>query len=406
MPIVDVDSHFIEPWDWLDVRFPELGKKMPKSNFANFFFELVGGEALASLPPEARPTRDEFFDETSTPFNKRFGDEMLTRMEIHERMKDLDEASGGAVGKAANAPGAYGDPARRGQYMTEMGIDIQFINDSFGFEPARLARDVLKDPQIERECMEAYNTWASEQVIGHTDRQIPVSKIILDDVDWAVREVTRMRALGSRGVQVPGMPVNGKSIAHPDFDRFWAACADLGVAVIFHVLHTGRATLAPGTANMGNWAGAVALYQTQSHQVPEVALGSMVLGGVLERHPKLVVMAQEMDIGWVPYWVSKMDGITDIGLFRRHYKLPLRPSEYVERQIFISGLAPTDAKSLRYAVEASPPNTIVFASDWPHPEGGPIETARSTWERELDGAPQPVIEAFLGTAIARAMELA
>jgi predicted TIM-barrel fold metal-dependent hydrolase len=263
---------------------------------------------------------------------------------------------------------------------------------------------VLNDLQLRRECVQAYNSWAAEQVVGFQDRQIPVCFVDLDDVDWAIAEVTRMREHGSRGVMIPGGPIAGKSLAHPDFERFWSACEDLGVAVIFHLSISGRTRLDPGWSNAGrDWRGSTLLYTTQIHQLPEVALGAMVLGGVLERHPRLIVMSQEIDIGWVPAWVSKMDSVTSTGFFRRHYTLPLKPSEYVQRQVFVSGLAPSD--TLIGVFENTPLDTIVFASDWPHPEGGPIETASETWLKQLSGAPQHRIDSFLGDAIANAMQL-
>jgi len=402
MIVVDVDSHFMEPWDWFDRRFPDLAKRLPKYNFARFFAESVAGEALSALPPEARPDFWDLLPEALQTYFRRFGEEPMTGIELAEKMNAIDGNSGRVLGKVWNAPGASGNPAARQAMMDRLGIDKQFINLSIGLVPAIRARDELNDPILARECMAAYNTWAAEQVEGHQDRQIPVCYVTLDDLDWAIAEISRMRELGSRAVLIPAQPVRGMALSHPQLDRFWSACADLGVAVVFHINTAGRVTMHPGWANTGgDWRAAMLHHATQTHQLAEIALGNLIFGGVLERHPTLVVMSQELDIGWLPNWVRKMDSFTSHRFFQ--YSLPLKPSEYVQRQVFISGLAPAD--KLQDVFEAAPPDTIVFASDWPHPEGGSIETVREAWTSQLAGLPESRTDSFLGTAIAKALHL-
>ena len=93
-------------------------------------------------------------------------------------------------------------------------------------------------------------------VAGHTDRLIPVTQIDMQDVEWSIAEMTRMREAGSRAFVLPEAPVaSGKgqlarSITHPDFEPIWDAAEDLGMAAFAHVGFA-RERINPGWANNG-----------------------------------------------------------------------------------------------------------------------------------------------------------
>ena len=40
-------------------------------------------------------------------------------------------------------------------------------------------------------------------------------------------------------------------------------------------------------------------------------MGTFILGGVFERHPKLKVVCVEADAGWVPHYMYRMDHAYD-----------------------------------------------------------------------------------------------
>ncbi len=67
-------------------------------------------------------------------------------------------------------------------------------------------------------------------------------------------------------------------------------------------------------------------------------MGTLVFGGVFERHPKLQVVCVEADAGWVPHYMYRMDHA-----YKRHrYWLPAGqelsklPSEYFAENIYIT----------------------------------------------------------------------
>jgi len=265
---------------------------------------------------------------------------------------------------------------------------------------------MLHDKALSLECLAAYNTWATDNVRGHTDRLMPTACLVLDDLDWALSEMKRMRQQGSRTFHLPAQPVGGRSLGHPDFEPVWALAEDLGMAVVFHVGFAGKTVLADGWGNAGNFLASMMTYRCQHLQVPTNALTALIFSGVFERHPKFIAMSQELEVGWMPYWLSQMDTICEKNVFSKTspWKYPLKPSEYVQRNIFASAL-PTSLQPLQPAFDNCPAGILAFASDYPHVEGGPIENARKYYEEQLHAYDVAVKDEFFGSAVARAMAL-
>ncbi|MET0658497.1 MAG: amidohydrolase family protein, partial [Steroidobacteraceae bacterium] len=320
-------------------------------------------------------------------------------------MERLDEQIGGTLYKVWKVPGAAGNPAARTALMDKLGVDFQFVHSTNGIQAFHRARDEVRDMRFALECLAAYNTWAANQTAGHTDRQTPVCYVVLDDVDWALGEMQRMRKVGSRMVHIPAQPQAGKSLAHSDFDPVWATAQDLGMAISFHIAFSGSPMLAPGWGNTGtDWRTALVSFSVHLSQLPIAALTALVVGGVFERYPKLIAMAQELEMGWVPYWLEKLDLVTGARNIRRtNYTLPLKPSEYVRRNVFVSNLAPMD--TLRPALDQISPDILVFGSDWPHPEGGEVESAIPTYLGQFALDEREKINRFFGDAVRDAMDL-
>ena len=55
MTVIDVDSHFFEPFDWLDKTDPELAAEIPEVDELTLVLTTAFGEVLAALPPQNRP---------------------------------------------------------------------------------------------------------------------------------------------------------------------------------------------------------------------------------------------------------------------------------------------------------------------------------------------------------------
>jgi predicted TIM-barrel fold metal-dependent hydrolase len=389
MRVIDSDSHFTEPLDWFQQANPSLAAEIPPVPFVDMIVDTVAGDALTLLPPEMRP---------SDPLNivpKHFRAAAMALKDLppEERQQALASSAGTAIN----------DGADRVRWMDEHGIDVQILVPSSGFGPYKQAKRAGLT-HLQNAALETYNTWASDRTFGHTDRLIPVTLIDLADTDWAVGELRRMRDRGSRVFQVPAAPVDNKSLGHPDFDRVWSTAEDLGMAVYFHVTAQ-HSRFHPGWINDGSDGDHFMFVSyVNAGQVPMMALSSLVVSGVLDRHPGLVAISAELGIEWLPYWLRVMDGYcrkNDMSTFFHDYTLPLKPSEYAQRQIRVAVLRLTD--EIRPVYDRIPDDILVFSTDWPHPEGS--EDAQSLFADQLHGVDDARQERFFGASMAEALAL-
>ena len=352
MTIVDVDAHYEPAAGWLD-EFPHLRDRLPRrlpdddprfeipspEQFAYF----VSDDLLRTVPPDRRMTMDRI----TTPAMRLLYDP--------DRPPEV-----GYPGSTMGPP--LVDPATRVAWLDAQGIAVQNMISGTGYTLAR----AIRDRGLGMAALEACNTWMAEHSADHRDRLLPVTTLRYDDIMWATREMARMRERGSRTFLITSEPVNGIPHQHPDFDRVWSAAEDLGMAAMLHV------GLAPAMYH-GGWANTddPALIRLvsimQPHQSAQVLLTMLVFGGVFERHPNLTVVFAELGIDWFGPAVAWMDGMADSPLVVGQYELPLRPSEYVRRNVRITPLpAPHQVPN---ALLEQLPECVVFSSDYPHFEG-------------------------------------
>jgi predicted TIM-barrel fold metal-dependent hydrolase len=137
-------------------------------------------------------------------------------------------------------------------------------------------------------------------------------------------------------------------------------------------------------------------------------LAAMVLDGVFARHPGLKVLIAESGCAWLPQFLHELDRRTrNIGMdgayLENFYKLPLRPSEYIRRQVKFSPLigqleTSFEHLSLRDLFDQLPdPEMLLFSSDYPHVEGR--VDAASLYEKHLPDDPE-LRDQFYGGAAA------
>ncbi len=395
MRIIDVDAHVHEPVDWLQVTDPGLAALLgPPERFIDIAATLfgIGNPAVSQLPETQQP--------------QGAWDTVLPGFVRHLQMTDERQPAR----HDALAGDATCDPVARLAVCDAVGIDIQFLNPSFLANPVIQAARVRRGDLIPR-IRQAWNRWAMDLVHGHAARLLPVTQLDLNDVPGAIAEMTRMRRLGSRGFAISESPVGvgrsalPRSLTHPDFEPLWSAAEDLGMAAIAHVGFS-RERIQFGWANNG--AADLSTYSLLNMVIapqlaPQLLLGALVLDGVLERHPKLTVIVEEVGISWLPHLVGVLDHavgrrvqsqLAD-GEFRPDfagaaYRLPLAPSEYLSRQVMVTPLVVNEP--LRPVLDRVPAEMLCFSSDYPHVEG--TASAVAICERQIADVAPAVREAF------------
>ena len=122
-------------------------------------------------------------------------------------------------------------------------------------------------------------------------------------------------------------------------------------------------------------------------QEPQRTMAIMIASGILERFPKMKVVCAEYGIGWVPFWLEKIEGMKGTGSSRRggfSTPLSLTPIEYFERQMYVTYIE--EPRGVKHRDEIGI-NQVMWSSDYPH--------AASTWPdsgkliaRDFEGSPE------------------
>jgi predicted TIM-barrel fold metal-dependent hydrolase len=376
--IIDVDSHFEPGSDWLG-PYPELAKRLPELDPRLLAIDAIVGDLLRGVPETQRPS----VDALAPPGLFALYDE--EKKSERSRRKEFE---GKDQFQVANA-------AARVKWLDEQGIDQQHViclsGIAYGIQ--------VQDPALRQEVIRACNEWLADTCDEGAGRLVPVTALEHGDIGFMVEELERMRARGSRIFLVPAYPVNGVPPSHPSWDRLWAAACDLAMAPM---LHTGfeRMTFDPGWANQN---GDVTLLRMLSgahrHVAPTTLINALVYSGVFERFPNLTLLLAEVGTGWLPFLHREIDDrVAPVAeLFVGKWTQPLKPSEYLARNVKATPLDGGNDSPLTKIMSELPDEMLVFSSDFPHFEGFTDPMGHYA-ELLADVAPEPR-ERFLGATI-------
>jgi predicted TIM-barrel fold metal-dependent hydrolase len=95
-----------------------------------------------------------------------------------------------------------------------------------------------------------------------------------------------------------------------------------------------------------------------------VSLAELIFGGVLERHPDVRAVIMETGASWLLWQLWRMDEMWERYRTDVDYAPPLKPSEYIRRQCFLT--VDADEWPIRYLFDAGYGDCLVFTSDYPH----------------------------------------
>jgi predicted TIM-barrel fold metal-dependent hydrolase len=210
------------------------------------------------------------------------------------------------------------------------------------------------DLAYKRACMQAYNRWMAEYCAVHPDRLFGIGQTALRTPEEGIADLREMKALGLRGVMLPGVP-GGKDYDDPSWDSFWEAAIDLGLPCSFHILTTpGEFTRARGPAL--NYAVAII-------RANQDVIGMLIFGGVFERHPRLRIVCVEADAGWAPHWMYRMDHYYERHRHLRQRGLERLPSVQFREHVYLTF---QDDWSAFATAELQNPARLMWANDFPH----------------------------------------
>jgi predicted TIM-barrel fold metal-dependent hydrolase len=253
------------------------------------------------------------------------------------------------------------------------------------------------DPANVKAGARAHNRWLADFCATNPARRIGVAVVpVTAGVEDAVAQVGAAAEAGLRGIMIPTRWFDAPAYLDPGYDPVWAACAEAGL-----VLHT-HSGAGPADYTLG--PGFLPIYAAEAWWWAARPFWVLVLSGVFERHPALRYSIAENGAWWVPDIVTRMDekweGAHNTRKFGDAFRagLPLRPSEYVDRNCFFAASTPgADEIDRRHAIGV---DNLMWGNDLPHPEGTYPHTRKWITERFRD-VPGDETARMLGLTAAR-----
>jgi predicted TIM-barrel fold metal-dependent hydrolase len=266
----------------------------------------------------------------------------------------------GASGALGRVPGLDPDGLRSSNPRFRLeDMDRDGVWASIVYGPNTLFGYKTPDPVHKQAAIRAWNEWAAEEFNSVApDRLRALPTLPSTSPQAAVDELQHALGRGHIGAVFPCFEVD---LLDRQWDRLWSACEEAGVPLSFHI-GGGTSVNPAGVRGRATFAAIAPL------QLDE-ALAKMIYGGALERHPRLKLVLAESGVGWLPYFVARLDSV-----FHMHCapypddSISLLPSELVRRQVY--GTFEEDPLGPQL-MPLLPEGTFMWACDYPHPD--------STW---------------------------
>lgn len=233
--------------------------------------------------------------------------------------------------------------------MDKMGVDIQAISSSpFQFM-------YWLDPELGRRTARAINENLAAIVQRHPSRFVSLATVPLQAPDAAAEELTYcVKNLGFRGVAI-GTNVAGREISRGR-DLFWAKVEELDVMVFLH----------PNGFTGGERFSDHYFSNVIGNPLDTtVAIGHLVFDGILERFPRLKVVAAHGG-GYVSHYPARMDHVWGARVDART-ALKKNPRRSLAKLYFDTIVF--DREQLRHLVNLWGADHIVVGTDYPYDMG-------------------------------------
>jgi predicted TIM-barrel fold metal-dependent hydrolase len=263
-------------------------------------------------------------------------------------------------------PGAY-DPAARLADMDLDGVDAEVLY--FGGPVTQYATD----PELRMYVVRTYNDWMLELSKAAPDRLVGLAHIPLVDLDEAAKELARVAKAGLKGFHVDPFPDErgGKPLWDPAYEPFWSLIEESGLPMSFHIVGPRKANVTETFMNPtpGVKETFIAIAPISICEV----VSTLTFTGILDRHPKLNYVLVECGIGWIPYFLERMDQTFNKHRFWTKSVIAEKPSFYWYRQGHATFIQDLTGVAERHRAGL---HNIMWSTDYPHSD--------STWPKSRD----------------------
>jgi predicted TIM-barrel fold metal-dependent hydrolase len=247
-------------------------------------------------------------------------------------------------------PGGW-DPAERVKDNALDGVEADVLYTTLGFRIFW-----LKDPGLQADCFRAYNDWLAEFCGYDPKRMAGLAMIPLYDPKAGARELERCAKMGLKGAMIWCSPPQEQPYSSDIYDPFWGAAQELKMPISLHAI-TGM-----GMESQWNWGERYMRTTVLGYEV-EKSFSVLIFSGVLDRFPNLQIVSAENNVGWIPYYLQRMDRVAERSRAAAGFTIKLKPSEYFKRQMWATYIDDFVGVASRKFVGV---DRMMWSSDYPH----------------------------------------
>ena len=355
-PVYDADNHYYETAD-------AFLRHLPKQYRNEFQYVQVRGRTKLAVAGQI----------TNYIPNPTF--EVVAAPGSHEKWYRSDNPDGLSLrelqGEPSKSPAAFRSSAERLALMDEQGLHASLFFPTL----ASVIEERMKhDHVLMASVVHSLNQWVDEEWGFAREGRIYASPMIsLADVDLAIDELEWALKRGARSIMMRPAPIAGyksrRSPGAPEFDPFWARCAEAKIFVNLHLSDSGY------DQHYRKWSGGEGqenggfeksdplreMFDPMSRAIFDM-IAALVCHGVADRHPDIRFVSVENGSVWVTELVR---------LFKKVYgQVPQSfasdPLETFRRNFFVVPFYEDDVRGLANIIGM---NRVLFGSDYPHAEG-------------------------------------
>lgn len=333
MPVIDCDSHVMEPSDlWLRYLEPRFRDRAIRIE------ERDGIEVLLIGEQPMLEGRLAGLGGAHLPREKLFG--------------------GGLKYADGCEPASY-DPAARIRMLDEWQVDRGVLFPTIGILPFP-----IDDMALNSAYCRAYNRWQAEFHEGARTRVVPIAILNWHDVDSAVAELDWCLKAGFRGIFVPPEVIGSHRPGSAHFDPIWTRCEEAGIPGCLHVIVRFGGAAVPFVAWHQTMPGPTFTFALGATGQLIPALASMVVDRLFDRFPRLKVVAVEAGCGFAAYLMDRLDEKHNFFGAAIQPPLKLRPSDYIRRNCYF--VAEPEERTIDAMLTLVGEDRILWGSDYPH----------------------------------------
>ncbi len=236
--------------------------------------------------------------------------------------------------------------------MDREGIDVSVL-----FPTSSFAMQQVRERDYAIAYARAYNDFIA-QVCKESPRVKAIALLPFQDVEAAVEEANRaITELGLAGIAVATQGMK----EHLGSKTFWPIYEEIQRLDVPFCVHNRR----EGPRGDDRFDSFLFMHTIGRPVETAIQFAGLIYGGVPEAFPQLRIGFMETGVGWVPYWMERMDEEWEK---RGEVEAPLckqRPSDYVMNGNLYFSTEPEE-EMLPYVIDRIGVEKILFASDYPH----------------------------------------